>query len=45
MLIKETKWPPTVAGRRSYGKCRLNHVVNLCICIAMELILRAVGRQ
>ena len=22
MLINETEWPPMVAGRRSYGKCR-----------------------
>ncbi len=28
MLISETEWPPMVAGRRSYGKCRLNYLTN-----------------
>jgi len=27
MLVNETEWPPTVAGRRPYGKCRIDPVI------------------
>jgi hypothetical protein len=27
MLINETEWPTTVAGRRSYGKCRISIIL------------------